>query len=97
MDDQVPKDVVQARFDRLVALQERVSLEVMREHLGRTVEILVEGIGRKGGVQGRTRTNKVVHVPGELAPGTFLDVRIVSAHPHHLVGEPVVREPAAVG
>jgi tRNA-2-methylthio-N6-dimethylallyladenosine synthase len=97
MPDQVPKEVVQARFDRLVELQESVSLEVMRQHLGRTVEILVEGRGRKGGVQGRTRTNKVVHVPGELAPGTFLDVRIVSAHPHHLVGEPAVREPTPVG
>jgi tRNA A37 methylthiotransferase MiaB len=54
-------------------------------------------VGRKGGVQGRTRTNKVVHLEGQIAPGTFLDVRIVSAHPHHLVGVPVVREPAQVG
>jgi tRNA-2-methylthio-N6-dimethylallyladenosine synthase len=97
MQDQVPKGVVQARFDRLVALQESISLEVMREHLGQTLEILVEGEGRKGGVQGRTRTNKVVHLDGPVAPGTFLDVRIVSAHPHHLIGEPVVREPAPVG
>jgi tRNA-2-methylthio-N6-dimethylallyladenosine synthase len=97
MAEQVPKEVVQARFDRLVQLQETISLEVMQEHVGRTVEILVEGVGRKGGVQGRTRTNKVVHLEGSVAPGTFLDVRIVSAHPHHLVGVPVVREPAPVG
>jgi tRNA-2-methylthio-N6-dimethylallyladenosine synthase len=97
MADQIPKDVVQARFDRLVGLQERISLEAMRGQVGQTVEVLVEGTGRKGRVQGRTRTNKVVHLPGEIAPGTFLDARIVSAHPHHLQGEPVVREPAAVG
>jgi len=97
MTEQLPKDVVQARFDRLVELQEGVSLEIMQEHVGRTVEVLVEGVGRKGGVQGRTRTNKVVHVPGSLEPGTFLEVRVVSAHPHHLIGEAVVREPAAVG
>ncbi|GIV00245.1 MAG: tRNA-2-methylthio-N(6)-dimethylallyladenosine synthase [Actinomycetota bacterium] len=95
MPDQVPKEVVQERFDRLVALQERISLEIMREHVGRTVEVLVEGTGRKGGVQGRTRTNKVVHLPGEIPPGTFLDVRIVSAHPHHLVGEPVAAPTSA--
>ncbi len=95
MPDQVPKEVVQDRFDRLVALQERISLEVMREHVGRTVEVLVEGTGRKGGVQGRTRTNKVVHLPGDLAPGTFVLARIVSAHPHHLVGEPVPAEAPA--
>ncbi len=86
---QVPKDVVRERFDRLVALQERISLERMREQLGRTVEVLTEGMGRKGGTQGRTRTNRVVHLAGALAPGTFLDARIVSAHPHHLVGEAV--------
>jgi tRNA-2-methylthio-N6-dimethylallyladenosine synthase len=88
MPDRVPKDVVQERFDRLVQLQGSVSLEIMREHVGRTFEILVEGRGRKGGVQGRTRTNKVVHLQGRIDPGTFLPARIVSAHPHHLVGEP---------
>jgi tRNA-2-methylthio-N6-dimethylallyladenosine synthase len=96
MEAHLPKDVVGPRFDRLVGLQERISLEIMGAHVGRTVEVLVEGTGRKGGTQGRTRTNKVVHVPGTLEPGTFLDARVVSAHPHHLVGEPVVREPAAV-
>ena len=89
MDDQLPKGVVQERFDRLVALQEAIALERMREQVGSTLEILVEGTGRKGGVQGRTRTNRVVHLPGEIDAGTFLDARIVSAHPHHLVGEPV--------
>jgi tRNA-2-methylthio-N6-dimethylallyladenosine synthase len=98
MPDQIPKDLVQERFERLVALQERIALEKMGAMRGRTVEVLIEGTGRKGGVQGRTRTNKVVHVPGEIPPGTFLHARIVSAHPHHLVGEPVgAQEPAPVG
>ncbi len=96
MEGQVPKAVVQERFDRLVALQEAIAFERMREQVGATVEILVEGTGRKGGVQGRTRTNRVVHLPGEIDAGTFLDARIVGAHPHHLDGERV-REPAAVG
>jgi tRNA-2-methylthio-N6-dimethylallyladenosine synthase len=97
MPDQVAKDIVQARFDRLVQLQEAISLELMQEHVGRTVEVLVEGAGRKAGIQGRTRTNKVVHLPGPIAPGTFVDARVVSAHPHHLQAEPAVREPASVG
>jgi tRNA A37 methylthiotransferase MiaB len=49
--------------------------------------VLVEGSGRKGGAQGRTRTNKVVNFPGDAAPGSFADVRVTRAHPHHLVGE----------
>jgi tRNA-2-methylthio-N6-dimethylallyladenosine synthase len=88
MPDRLPKDVVQRRFDRLVALQESISLERMREDVGRTVEVLTEGAGRKGGVQGRTRTNRIVHLPGDIPPGMFLGARVVSAHPHHLTGEP---------
>ncbi|HXF56520.1 MAG TPA: tRNA (N6-isopentenyl adenosine(37)-C2)-methylthiotransferase MiaB [Actinomycetota bacterium] len=85
--DQVPKEVVQERFDRLVALQERISLQRNRELLGREVEVLVEGEGRKGRLQARTRTNKVVHFEGALEPGTFARVRVTGAHPHHLDGE----------
>jgi len=88
-EDQVPKEVVQERFDRLVALQEGVSLEANREMEGRTVEVLVEGSGRKGGLQGRTRTNKVVNFEGTAKPGDFVDLRVTRGHPHHLTGVPV--------
>jgi tRNA-2-methylthio-N6-dimethylallyladenosine synthase len=85
-DEQVPKEVVQERFERLVELQERISLAHNAALVGSTVELLIEGEGRKGGVQGRTRTNKVVHVGGRNVPGSFLEAEIVSAHPHHLSG-----------
>jgi tRNA-2-methylthio-N6-dimethylallyladenosine synthase len=91
-DDQIPKDVVQERFDRLVELQERISLERNRPYEGREVEVLVEGSGRKGGAQGRTRTNKVVNLAGDHPPGEFVTARIAHAHPHHLSGRAV--EPA---
>ncbi|MGZ8610982.1 MAG: tRNA (N6-isopentenyl adenosine(37)-C2)-methylthiotransferase MiaB [Actinomycetota bacterium] len=95
MADQLPKGVVQERFERLVALQEAVSLERMTAQVGTEVEVLVEGRGRKGRVQGRTRTNRLVHLDGEHVPGSFVRARVVAAHPHHLDGE-LVREPAAV-
>ena len=95
MPEQLPKDVVQQRFERLVALQERIALERAREQIGTTHELLIEGRGRKGGAQGRTRTNRVVHLEADVAPGTFVEARVVSAHPHHLVGELAgAREPA---
>jgi tRNA-2-methylthio-N6-dimethylallyladenosine synthase len=84
---QVPKEVLQERFDRLLTLQQRLSLEANEALEGRIVEVLVEGEGRKGGLQGRTRTNKVVNFPGHAAPGTFVDVRVAQAHPHHLTGD----------
>jgi tRNA-2-methylthio-N6-dimethylallyladenosine synthase len=83
-DEQVPKAAVQERFDHLVALQERISLERNEDLVGGTVEVLVEGTGRKGNLGGRTRTNKLVHLPGRAEPGTFLDVVVTGAHPHHL-------------
>jgi tRNA-2-methylthio-N6-dimethylallyladenosine synthase len=86
---QVPKEVVQERFDRLVALQERISLEKNRALVGRTVEVLIEGEGRKGNLAGRTRTNKLVHLDGDEERGTFLHARITRAHPHHLMGTAV--------
>jgi tRNA-2-methylthio-N6-dimethylallyladenosine synthase len=85
-DDQVPKPVVQERFDRLVALQEAISLQKNVALVGQTVELLIDGEGRKGNLKGRTRTNKLVHLDGELLPGSFADVEITGAHPHHLDG-----------
>ena len=95
-DGQVPKGVVQERFDRLVALQERISLEKSREQLGAEVEVLVEGAGRRGSsTQSRSRTNRIVHLGQALEPGTFVMARITGAAAHHLAGE-VVRQPVAV-
>jgi tRNA-2-methylthio-N6-dimethylallyladenosine synthase len=85
-EEQVPKEVVQERFDRLQSLQEAISLERNRAQEGRVVEVLVEGRGKKGGVQGRTRTNKVVNFAGAEAPGEFVEVRVERGHPHHLTG-----------
>jgi tRNA-2-methylthio-N6-dimethylallyladenosine synthase len=95
MDAQVPKEVVQERFDRLVALQEATSFDRNRAQVGRTLEVLVEDGARRGGVQGRARSNRLVHFDDDAEPGTFLDVEITEAHAHYLSGVPV-REPAAL-
>jgi tRNA-2-methylthio-N6-dimethylallyladenosine synthase len=91
-DDQIPKEVVQERFERLVALQERISFECNAETVGRTQELLVEGLSRKDPTRatGRTRSNKLVHFPSDGAEeGSLRTVRITGAHPHHLDGEPI--------
>jgi tRNA-2-methylthio-N6-dimethylallyladenosine synthase len=86
MDDQIPKAVVQERFDRLVGLQERISMEHAEAMVGSRLEVLVEGAGRKGRLAGRTRTNKLVHFDGSVEPGGFAMVEVTGAHPHHLDG-----------
>ena len=71
--DQVPKAVVQERYERLVALQEEISWAANRALEGRVVEVLVSsGEGRKDGatrrLSGRARDGRLVHfAPGDLS------------------------------
>ncbi|HWS58835.1 MAG TPA: tRNA (N6-isopentenyl adenosine(37)-C2)-methylthiotransferase MiaB [Actinotalea sp.] len=78
--DQVPRDVVQDRYERLVTLQERISAEENARLVGRTVEVLVaEGHGRKDEathrVSGRAQDNRLVH----LAPPPHVSVELAGA------------------
>jgi tRNA-2-methylthio-N6-dimethylallyladenosine synthase len=63
--DQVPDDVKRRRLQALNRLQERLAADVNRSLVGSVQEILVEQPGRKGGVLGRTRTNKIVTLDGD--------------------------------
>jgi tRNA-2-methylthio-N6-dimethylallyladenosine synthase len=95
--DQLPKQVVQERYERLLALQEQVSWDENKRQLGRTLEVLVaEGEGRKDGathrLSGRAPDNRLVHfaVPSDLAaprPGDVATVTVTYAAPHHLVAD----------
>ncbi|MDQ4058679.1 MAG: tRNA (N6-isopentenyl adenosine(37)-C2)-methylthiotransferase MiaB [Actinomycetota bacterium] len=90
MDGQVPKPIVQERFERLTALQDAVSLERNRRHLGEVHEVIVEGASKKNPTRlsGRTRHNKLVHFrPDGAGDGSFRTVRITGAHSHYLEGE----------
>ncbi|GEB49963.1 MULTISPECIES: tRNA (N6-isopentenyl adenosine(37)-C2)-methylthiotransferase MiaB [Streptomyces] len=97
MDGQVPKKVVQERYERLVALQEEISWEENKKQVGRTVELMVaEGEGRKDDVtrrlSGRAPDNRLVHFarPASgpaLRPGDMATVEITYAAPHHLLAE----------
>ncbi|WP_396445264.1 tRNA (N6-isopentenyl adenosine(37)-C2)-methylthiotransferase MiaB [Actinomadura sp.] len=95
MDGQVPKEVVQERYERLVALQEEISWAENRKQLGRTLEVLVaEGEGRKDEatrrLSGRAPDNRLVHftAPDEgVRPGDMVTVEVTYAAPHHLVAD----------
>jgi tRNA-2-methylthio-N6-dimethylallyladenosine synthase len=95
--DQVPKAVVQERYERLVALQEEISWQENRQQEGQILEVLVaEGEGRKDGVtrrlSGRARDNRLVHfaVPADgpvPRPGDLVVVQVTYGAPHHLVAD----------
>ena len=93
--DQLPKSVVQERYQRLIDLQERISLEENGALIGRTVEVLVAaGEGRKDAatarMTGRARDGRLVHVtPGnaEVRPGDVVIATVTAAAPHHLIAD----------
>jgi tRNA-2-methylthio-N6-dimethylallyladenosine synthase len=94
MGDEVPREVAQERFDRLVKIVQRTALEKNLALVGSTVEVLVEGSSKPDAamLSGRTRTNKLVHapVPDGVDPdrlvGTLVSVEVTEAHAWHLVG-----------
>lgn len=97
MENQVPKAVVQERYERLIALQERISLEENEKQVGREIEVLVSvGEGKKDAethrLTGRAEDNRLVHfevTPGsELPrPGDMVTVTITHGAPFHLLAD----------
>lgn len=61
----VPEHVAQTRLERLISLVRRIAAEKNLAEVGRTVEVLIEKVARRGNLlQARTATNKVVLIPG---------------------------------
>ncbi|WP_344855943.1 tRNA (N6-isopentenyl adenosine(37)-C2)-methylthiotransferase MiaB [Amycolatopsis ultiminotia] len=99
MPGQLPKQVVQERYDRLVELQNEISWEENRALVGRKVELLVaEGEGRKDAathrMSGRARDGRLVHftptgpaVDRAVRPGDVVETVISYGAPHHLVAD----------
>ena len=104
MADQVPKAVVQERYERLVELQDDIAWAENRAQVGTVAEVLVsEGEGRKdagtGRRSGRARDGRLVHLDvSSLArddisvrAGDIVQTEITYAAPHHLVADGPVR------
>ncbi|HEV7419656.1 MAG TPA: tRNA (N6-isopentenyl adenosine(37)-C2)-methylthiotransferase MiaB [Mycobacterium sp.] len=93
--DQLSKAVVQERYQRLIDLQERISLEENVAQVGSRVELLVAtGEGRKDAstarMSGRARDGRLVHfAPGDrdVRPGDVVTTTVTGAAPHHLIAD----------
>ena len=94
-DDQVPRELVQERYTRLVDLVGEIAWAENKRQVGQVVEVLfAAGEGRKDAatarMSGRARDNRLVHVrvPDEKAarprPGDIAEVEVTYAAPHHL-------------
>ncbi|MGN0183262.1 MAG: 30S ribosomal protein S12 methylthiotransferase RimO [Candidatus Ornithomonoglobus sp.] len=93
--DQVDEEIKEERLDRLMSLQQEISLELNREKIGRTLEVLVEGYDEDNYLfYGRGRGDSI-DVDGriyfatvdEVAPGDIINVKILDASEYDLTGE----------
>ncbi len=94
MPDQVPREVVQPRFDRLVAAIQASALTKNLPLVSTVQTVLLEGASKRDPrmLSGRTQGNKVVHVPApdgasvDRLAGTLVDVRIDDAQTWFCMG-----------
>jgi len=97
MEEQVPKAIVQERYERLAALQDEISWEENQKMVGRRLEVLVSASdGRKHSqtnrLSGRAEDSRLVHfdVPANSVvprPGDVVSVVVSQAAPFHLIAD----------
>lgn len=96
-DDQVDEDIKAARYDKLMSLQQEISLELNRAKIGTTLEVIVEGYDEDNYLfYGRSRGDSI-DVDGkvyfgtedEVVPGDIINVKILDASEYDLTGQRV--------
>jgi len=96
--DQVPEAVRKERLQRLFAVTDRITLELNQALVGTVARVLIDGGSRRDPDvwQGRGEDNRVVNFPrsGGERVGDVVEVRIVRAAAHSLIGEVAAGRPA---
>ena len=95
--DQIDEDIKQARYDKLMSLQQEISLELNRAKIGSVLEVIVEGYDEDNYLfYGRSRGDSI-DVDGkvyfgtedEVMPGDIINVKILDASEYDLTGQRV--------
>ncbi len=90
MPDNVPEDVKIDRLNRMIALQNELSLESNRRDIGKEFDVLVEGISKRSKDQfvGRNQQNKTLVFPrGNYRVGDTVRVKVIEASSATLISE----------
>jgi tRNA-2-methylthio-N6-dimethylallyladenosine synthase len=87
MEDQIPREIMDERLQRL---QDRINhhrLAFNRAAVGTDTQVLVERAGRRDGQMiGRSPWLQSVHIDSGAAPGELIDVTLVAAGPNGMTG-----------
>ena len=95
MAEQVPDDVKQERFERVMALSARVSAAKLNRKVGSIIDVLIDAVDDEGGATGRSKAD-APEIDGEvrlrdaggLTPGDIVPVLVEESDEHDLYGVP---------
>ncbi len=93
LENQLPKELIEERHARLLDEVNRIGAMRYKKHVGKRMQVLVEGPSRrnKERMEGRTRCNRiVVFEGGERFRGQLVDLDIIRTGSFTLYGDPVV-------
>ena len=95
MEQQISPKIKEARWHRLMALQQEIAAEVSKSFVGRTLKVLVEEPGVARGEADAPDIDGRVYVPRELPVGEFATVTINGFHDYDLLALPAGQSPVA--
>jgi ribosomal protein S12 methylthiotransferase len=95
MDEQVPEELKQERYESVMALSARISAEKLAAKVGSVIDILVDAVDDEGGATGRSKADAPeidgeVHLrdAGGLKPGDLVSAKIEDSDEHDLYAVP---------
>jgi len=90
--EQVPGEIKSARFERLLAVQNRIATEKNQPLVGKALRVLCDGVSKNNDAlyAGRSEGNKIVFFVGEPCDtGNWVDIRIERADAFALYGQKI--------
>ena len=96
---QVPEEVKQERYDRLMRHQQAISASLLASRVGKTIEVMVDEVDKEGAIArshwDAPEIDGAVYLNGEtsLKPGEVLRVKVEQADEYDLWSRPVRHQP----
>lgn len=93
--DEIPEEVKQVRLNRLMALQEEISLEIQQQKKDSVMEVIIDSeeedyyVGRTEFDSPEVDPEVLVKKTRSLKKGDIVSVRITETLPFELIGEPL--------
>jgi len=94
MPDQIPPKVKEARWHRIMTLQQEIAAQVSHNFVGQTLKVLVDEPGVARGEADAPDIDGRVYVPRSLPVGSFVSLAVTGFHDYDLLALPQGEKPA---